>query len=173
MSTNRENPYRPSSVDETTIAKHGEPEQMATPHLLFGSLAAFAVLLAPIAWHISIPAALILGPIMIRIQWVRRSGTAGPTSTLVGQILSAIGTSLSFVFASFLTFFTVCSAVGYVGGVFIFGPYGGSNESYGIMFLLGGLLIWGSIYLGLLLPFLLARSRGQFDFPSVPSDEGA
>ena len=81
-------------------------------------------------------------------------------------------TAVPLILASISAFFCVCAPTGAVvfglGELFLFGTTG--DPAYGLMFLLGGLILGVSTYLGLLFPFCIWQSRGHFDLDDSGAD---
>ncbi|MEM8680938.1 MAG: hypothetical protein AAGF97_16455, partial [Planctomycetota bacterium] len=121
--------------------------------------------LAPFTIYISIAIVLLAGPVIDRIQWELLNET-DPTHKLPEwrDVWLAFVTSVPLFIASAIAFFSVC---GSAGGLFValsdplFGNQG--SPRYALMAVFAGLTLVLSIYLGLLIPFLLWRAKGRYD----------
>lgn len=138
---------------------------METPHVRYLTLAVLGVDLAPFTMCLSIPVALFVGPIIDRLAYAKLTG-AMPRDLPIWKVVSmTFITAVPLIIASFVAFFTVCAPAG--GLVFMIGepvriaPPG--DPPYGLMALLGAIILVASTYLGLMLPFHNWRSRGRFE----------
>ena len=171
MTDHDRNPYR-APVAPAQLLQKQIAVRMKTPHLRFVALALVAVLLAPFTMCISIALALFVGPILDHASWLAKTG-ASPKGMSVWKHLSmAFAIAVPLILASFFAFFCVCAPTGGLvfglGGPFLTGSEGG--PAYGLMLLLGGLVLSVSTYLGLLLPYRIWRSKGHFDLDTSGDD---
>ena len=146
---------------------------MATPHVRYVALAVVGVLLAPFTMCLSLAFALVVGPLFDRMAYAELTGTMPRDLPFWKVVATTFVTAIPLIIASFIAFFTVCAPAG--GLVFIGGEpawLGGPGDpNYGLMGLVGGIVLAVSTYLGLLLPFRLWRSWGRFDLGGLSNSK--
>ena len=162
------NPYESPNAEQQLSSTH-ESRQMATPHVRYVALAVVGVLLAPFTMGLSIAVALFVGPLFDRVAYAELTGTMPRDLPFWKVVATTFVTTIPLIIASFIAFFSVCGPAG--GLVFaaseplwIGGP---GDPNYGLMGLVGGIILAGSTYLGLLLPFRLWRSWGRYDLDEI------